>query len=87
MNETPFHNDPLEYEIEQRDDGARVASNPVSSLTVLPDGETRIFKRRAIKTSRGHAPEFRSVLVGELDGVRVYISDGDVILTRQDLKL
>lgn len=85
--ETPFHTDPLEYELQQKEDGTRVATNPVSSLVVMPDGETRLFKRRAIKVSPSGETVFRTVLVGELNGVRAYLLGGEVILTTQDLKL
>lgn len=85
--ETPFHNDPLEYQIETKEDGTRVATNPLTTLSIMPDGETKLFKRRAIKTTTGKETEFDTVLIGELDGVRVYVKNGAIVLTKQDLYL
>ena len=86
LAETPFHLDPLEYEISE-EDGIKTAKNPLMSLTILKDGQSKIFKRRAIKEVGGGSPSYHTALVGELDGVRVYIKDGDIILTKQNLRL
>ena len=58
-------------------DGTRVMT--------LTDPAGRMFKRRAIKGIG--TPEARPVewLVAELDGVRVYLSESGVIVTREDL--
>ena len=83
--ESPYAKDPLEYNIEVLEDGTRIASNPINNLHVLPDGETRIFKRRIIKKAGSSNPEFRTILVGELDGVRVYVRGNDIVLSKRDL--
>jgi hypothetical protein len=54
-------------------------------VTVLPDGETRMFRRRAIKQHSDGRIEEVHWLVAELDGVRAYIEGGDVVMTRQEL--
>jgi hypothetical protein len=84
--ETPFHNDPLEFELSESD-GVKSAVNPILSLAVMPDGETKIFKRRAIKNVGSRNPTYETMLVGELDGVRVYVKGNDIILTKQNLRL
>jgi len=85
--ETPFHNDPMEYNLSELDDGIKTAANPLLSISVLNDGDSKIFKRRAIKGVGSGNATFHSVLVAELDGVRVYIKDNDIILTKQNLRL
>lgn len=54
-------------------------------VTVLPDGKTRMFRRRAIKRHQDGRTEEVSWLVAELDGVRTYIDGDDVVVTRQEL--
>lgn len=85
--ESPFHLDPLEYELETQEDGTRTASNPMMKVVVLPDGESKLFKRRALKIgSAGN--EWKTCLVAELNGVRVYINEhSQIVVTTQDLKL
>ncbi len=57
-------------------------------LTVRPDGATALFKRSGIKWPGGRRVE---TLVGELDGVRVYLSERDgrahAVLTRAEVEL
>lgn len=45
----------------------------------------RVFCRNAIKLRRDGSREHVRVMVGELDGVRVYVHGDSVILTREDL--
>jgi len=85
--ETPFASDPFDYKLSQDPDGTRHGINPRNSLTILPDGETRLFQRRAIKGVGGENVTFDSCLVGELNGVRVYVKDNSIVLTTQDLML
>ena len=103
------------------DDGTVHATNGVTALTILPDGESKAFNRNFIKQTmfggKLHArlnnlaariqqgkiseddawlevsamveakttqPHTRW-LVGELNGVRVYISDDNIIMTTRDL--
>lgn len=71
------------HEITTDADGHQHGSDGV--VTVSLHGEGRMFKRRAI-----HAvgtPEAREVcwLVTEIDGVRVYQSGANVIVTKQDI--
>ena len=69
------------------EDGVKHLTSIQGILSVLPDGETKAFMRNAKKVGAGNG-ELRDhirVLVGELDGVRVYVQGIRVILTRQDL--
>ncbi len=69
------------------DDGTLHRVSVDGIVTVLPDGESKIFLRNAMKVSaadgkpKGHV----RVVVAELDGVRAYVLGNRVILTRQDL--
>ncbi len=65
-------------------DGLLHAVSPLQSVTVVPDGEesARLFKRHAVQPL---ARRKKTVLVGELNGVRVYIDGGSVVMTVQDL--
>ena len=83
---TNFADDPLEFELSESE-GIKTAVNPALSISVLPDGETKIFKRRAIKGVGGGNPTYHTMLVAELDGVRVYVRDNDIVITKQDLRL
>jgi len=85
--ETDFNNDPFEYEISTSSDGSKLATNPILSLCVMDDGDNKIFKRRSIKLNVANGKAIDSVLIGELEGVRVYIKDSNIILTKQDLYL
>lgn len=79
---------PLAFEISQDQDGARHAVSPELVVTVLPDGESQIFHRNAIKknTSTGETTHLRA-LVAELNGVRMYLHGNNIVLTTQDLYL
>lgn len=83
--ETPFHSDLLEFKLTQDPDGTRHAINPVTQLTILPDGDTKLFNRRFIEGVGGGNPTFDSCLVGELNGVRVYLHGNSIVMTTQDL--
>lgn len=84
--QTPFHEDPLEFDLATLEDGTKTAVNLVLSIAVLPDGEAKIFKRRAIKLGAGNSA-YKTALVCELNGVRVYIQNNQLVMTTQDLNL
>lgn len=52
-------------------------------MSVLPDAESKVFLRNAMKSNGSHA----RMIVAELDGVRAYILGTRVILTKRDLYL
>jgi hypothetical protein len=64
------------------------AEDPVTgqTLVVLPDGESRIFKRRVLRLQE-ETTELQEDcwLVGELDGVRVYVEGNHIVMTRANL--
>lgn len=80
--------EPIAFDISQDDDGARHAVSPEMVVTVLPDGESQIFHRNAIKknTATGETTHLRA-LVAELNGVRMYLLDNHIVLTTQDMYL
>jgi len=74
--------------ITEEADGSIHAVSPSLSMTVLPvDGRPgKIFNRNGIKKHLDGRPvEHVRWLVGELNGVRVYIHQGAVIMTTEDL--
>ncbi|MCH8999488.1 MAG: hypothetical protein IID48_14670 [Proteobacteria bacterium] len=78
-----------EFEIVGADGAEQHGSNGRVTLTVYPDGQSRLRKRNAIKnacTARARKVQW---LYGELDGVRAYLHDDGrnvhVILTKRDL--
>jgi hypothetical protein len=76
--------------ITEDEDGTWNAVSVQGILTVLPDGETRVFMRNAIKFAVGEGGDpnrggKHRMLVGQLDDVRVYVCGNKVILTKQDL--
>lgn len=57
-------------------------------MAVTVEGDGKLFHRRCIKMPVNGSGQIRdSILVGELDGVRVYVKPGHIIVTRRDLKL
>lgn len=80
--------DLIAFDIRQDEDGARHAVSPDLVVTVLPDGESQIFHRNAIKknTATGETTHLRA-LVAELNGVRIYLLGDHIVLTTQDLYL
>lgn len=75
--------DPVPFEIVQQD-GARVASNGLASLSLL-DAGGRVFKRRAVKGAGTEQARRVEWAVAELNGVRVYFDGTHVMVTTQDL--
>ena len=76
--------------ITEDEDGTKHATSVQGILSVMPDGETKVFMRNFIKLAMGTGGDpnrggRHRVLVGELDGVRVYVIGAKVILTKQDL--
>jgi hypothetical protein len=69
-------------EITTDEHGHKHITFPEAQVTVLNDGDTKVFIRNGIRIKTGEKVRW---LVGELDGVRVYVQDSNIILTRQDL--
>ena len=80
---------PAEFEITGADGAEQHGSNGRVTLTVFPDGQSRLRKRNAIKRAGTPAAHRVQWLYGELDGVRAYLHDDGsavhVILTKRDL--
>ncbi len=76
------------FDIREDADGTRHAVSPDLVVTVLPDGESQIFHRNAIKknTGTGETTHLRA-LVAELNGVRMYLLGNHIVLTTQDMYL
>jgi hypothetical protein len=79
-----------EFEIVGWDGQKQVASNgSLVSMSLYPDGVSRMRKRNAIKNAL--APDAHRVqwLYGELDGVRCYVREEGgkvhIVMTKQDL--
>ena len=73
----------MPHEIVVDPDGTQHGTD--GDVTVTMQGEGRMFKRRAIKAAGTESAYEVSFLVAELNGVRVYQSGRDVIVTTQDL--
>jgi hypothetical protein len=78
----------IEFELKNEADGTRHVVSEALVVTVLPDGESTLFHRNAIKknTATGETTHHRA-LVAELNGVRMYLIGSHIILTTQDLYL
>ena len=72
---------PDEWKIEERDDGSIVASGGTCMMTHKDEGG-RIFMRNLVHVG---TTEHRRILVGEMDGVRVYVFPDRIILSKRDL--
>lgn len=87
MIKTNFGDHPNNYAITEEEDGVKHAVSPVNQLTILPDGKSRLFQRRAIKGVGSGNTQLETCLVAELNGVRVYVKGTSIVVTTQDLKL
>jgi hypothetical protein len=72
-------------EITKDEDGTIHAVLKGRVISVLPDGASKVFRRRAIKGVG--SPKARQVewIVAELDGVRVYVQGDHIVMTKRDL--
>lgn len=83
----------LRGDITRDSDGHHVAVSTVSGMTAViredGGGRGRMFNRRAVKFPPGEPSRHLSVLVLELDGVRVYINEhtNTILMTKEDLAL
>lgn len=73
---------PHPFEIEQRD-GVWYGNDGERTVALL-DRDGRMFRRRAIRWTGGRNERIEW-LVCELGGVRVYVSDTGVVVTRTDM--
>ena len=73
-----------DFEITKDEHGTYVAVGDDCRLAVLPDGPSRIFRRRAIKSGPEGSSEV-CWLVGELNGVRLYKDGNNLVMTTQDI--
>ena len=87
MIQTDYENHPNNYALSTDENGNQTAINAINTVTVLNDGKSKLFQRRAIKGVGSGEPSFETCLVGELDGVRVYVKGSSIVLTKQDLNL
>lgn len=72
--------------ITENKDGVITAVSPIHQLTVFPDGKSKVFNRNAKRINETDpTKQEERWLVGELDGVRVYINGTHFIMTKQDL--
>ena len=78
----------IEFELKEEADGSRHAVSQDLVVTVLPDGESALFHRNAIKknTATGETTHSRA-LVAELNGVRMYLLGSHIVLSTQDMYL
>ena len=78
----------LEWQIIIAENGQHGTNGHVT-LSVLRDGQIRMFRRNAMKNAMTPAVQVVSWLVGELDGVKVYVQEQplqlNIIMTRQEL--
>lgn len=73
-------------EIQNQPDNTIIAVINGIGVSVLPDGEAKAFKRRAIRKDMTiGATEEMEWLVVSLNGVRVYCNGENIVVTTQDL--
>lgn len=71
----------MNHKIIKKQDGTIFTEGEVN-LIIHPDGECKAFNRNKIGTDGSK----KTWLVGELDGVRVYINGRNIIMSKQDLR-
>ena len=74
---------PVVHEITRDDLGNQIGTD--GNITVSLIGEGRMFKRRAVKGVGTEGAEEVCWLVAEIDGVRLYQSGKNIIMTKQDI--
>ena len=76
------------WEIEKGKDGiihAIPKTEEAITLSVLPDGDSKIFMRNGIeKNLKTGVTTKKRWLIGELNGVRCYAQGANIIMTTQD---
>lgn len=69
-------------------DGTLHAFSRAANVTVMPDGRTRLFIRTAIvKNMQTGRTRTRRMVVAELDGVRLYVLEGKLLLSTADHRI
>ena len=75
---------PVPFEIAPLQPHGQAASNGATTVCLAePDG--RLFRRRGIKGVGTPAARPVEWCVAELDGVRVYVEQGSVLISRRDM--
>lgn len=74
---------PVVHEITVDKQGNQIGTD--GEITVSLIGQGRMFKRRAIKLDSAKGAQEVCWLVAELDGVRLYQSGKNIIMTKQDI--
>ena len=74
---------PVVHEITRDDLGNQIGTD--GNITVSLIGEGRMFKRRAVKGAGSENAQEVCWLVAVIDGVRLYQTGNQIILTRQDM--
>ena len=72
-------------EVTVEEDGTKKAMSATHQLVILPDGPSRIVNRNGLKGALGPNVKHVRWLLGELNGVKVYINGSTIIMTTQDL--
>ncbi len=77
---------PEEWELKQAaDDPDGIArARGLTVLEVHGDG-AKVFMRNSLRNALSEASEHTRTLVGELNGVRVYISRNKIVMTMEDV--
>jgi len=84
MTKADFSTHPLNFDIDQSN---RVATGFLGTVRVIEE-RGRLFQRRAVKLDlSGGSTTTDTVLIAELDGVKVYVHGADIVITRHELKL
>lgn len=76
---------PRPFEIVEQD-GMKIATDGTRQVVLVEGTEGQMFKRRAIKRVGSSDPERVEWCVVELNGVRVYVSGSDVVVSTRDLQ-
>lgn len=74
-----------EYQIRQDRAGHWHAVGNGMTVSVIPEPDGKVFMRNGLRPFATEGPKHVRWLVAELDGVRVYIHDGNIVVTKKDL--
>lgn len=68
------------------DDNKSAKSSRIS-FVVMDDCVSRLFNRRAMVGVLGSNPLYKTMLVAEVEGLKIYVKGIDIVITKENLRL
>lgn len=83
-----FSNHEDNFTISENTSDSSIAFSSQLEILVRNDCKNNMFQRRAMKGVLGNNPEYKTMLVVELEnGIRIYIKGNKIVVTKENLRL